>query len=251
FAVSAARRYIMQTPMKRSAILVHGYGVRGFFWSALKEELREEFGNILTPDFDIESVDSGVEILLDVARRERERTGEPVVLIGHSLGGVISALAAQRLDRDEASHLVIVAAPYGEMHSGGVSKLLRLAVRFKIIPGWMIRGRFFGPDVPKEKQKELFSKAVKESEGLQDLSRQERWFHTGAFSEPLEQAILVIASEGDQIVTPRETMAFGRELRAETLLLPRAAGVGHNDFGYWPPAAKKTADEIRRFLERR
>ena len=237
--------------MKRSAILVHGYGVRGFFWSALKEELRKDFGNILTPDFEIENVDSGVQMMVDLARREHERSGEPVILIGHSLGGVISALAAQQLSKEEVSHLVIIASPYGTVHSGGVSKLLRLAVRFKVIPGWMIRPRFFGPEVPKEKQKELFSKAVKESEGLQDLSRQERWFHTGAFSEPLEQAILVIASEGDQIVNPEETMAFGRELRAETLLLPRATGVGHNDFGYWPPAAKKTADEIRRFLERR
>jgi predicted alpha/beta hydrolase family esterase len=237
--------------MKRSAILVHGYGVRGFFWSALKEELREDFGNILTPDFEIESVNGGVATLVDLAHRERERSGEAVVLVGHSLGGVLAALAAQQLSREEVSHLVIIASPYGNMHSGGVSKLLRLAVRFKIIPGWMIRPRFFGPAVPKEKQKELFSKAVKESEGLQDLSRQERWFHTGAFPEPLEQAILVLASEGDQIVNPEETMAFGRELRAETLLLPRAAGVGHNDFGYWPPAAKKTADEIRRFMERR
>lgn len=237
--------------MGATAILVHGYGVRGFFWSALKEELAEDFSSILTPDLDIESVDAGVDSVVELARRQREKSGAPVVLIGHSLGGVICALAAQRLSREEASHLVIIASPYGDVHSGGVSRLLRLAVRFKLVPGWMIRPRFFGPEVPKERQKELFSRAVQESEGLQDLSRQEKWFHTGAFPDPLKQAVLAIASEGDQIVNPEETVAFARELRGETLLLPREAKVGHNDFGYWPPAARKTADEIRRFLERR
>jgi pimeloyl-ACP methyl ester carboxylesterase len=237
--------------MGQTAILVHGYGVRGFFWSALAEELAKDFSTILTPDFDIESVDAGVAALLELVRHHRETSGEAALLIGHSLGGVICALAAQRLSREEASHLIILASPYGEVHSGGVSRLLRLAVRFGLVPGWMIRPRFFGPEVPKAKQKELFSRAVKESAGLQDLSRQEKWFHTGAFPEPLEQAVLVVASEGDQIVSPDETMAFARELRAETVLLPREAKVGHNDFGYWPPAAKKTADEIRRFLERR
>lgn len=237
--------------MGQTAILVHGYGVRGFFWSALKEELAEDFSSILTPDLDIDSVEAGVGTVENLARRERKASGDPVVLIGHSLGGVICALAAQRLSREEASHLVIIASPYGKVHSGGVSRLLRLAVRFGLVPGWMIRPRFFGPEVPKEKQKELFSLAVKESEGLQDLSRQEQWFHTGAFPEPLEQAVLAIASEGDQIVSPEETVAFSRELRGESILLPREAKVGHNDFGYWPPAAQKTADQIRRFLERR
>lgn len=237
--------------MGKTAILVHGYGVRGFFWSALQQELTDDFSTILTPDFDLESVEEGVEALMELVRQERENSGEPTTLVGHSLGGVICALAAQRLSREEVSHLVILASPYGEVHSGGVGRLLRLAVRFGLVPGWLIRPRFFGPEVPKKKQKELFSQAVRESAGLQDLSRQEKWFHTGAFAEPLEQAILTIASAADQIVSPKETIAFARELRAEQALLPKEAKVGHNDFGYWPPAAKLTADEIRRFLERR
>lgn len=234
--------------MSATAILIHGYGVRGFFWSALKEELRPDFERIATPDLDIESVESGVDDLVELVRQERDASGEPAVLIGHSLGGVLAALAAQRVSRDEASHLVVIAAPYGDVSSGGVNPLLRLAVRFGLIPGWLIRPRFFGPGVPKEKQKELFSKAVKESEGLQDLSRQERWFHTGAFPEPLEQEVLAVASDADQIADPKETVAFGRELRAETVVLPKELKVGHNDFGFWPPAAQRTAEEIRRFL---
>ena len=237
--------------MRESAILVHGYGVRGFFWSALKEELAGDFSTILTPDFDIDNVDEGVESVVELVRKRRNESAEPVVLIGHSLGGVISALAAQRLTREQASHLIVIASPYGTVYSGGVSRLLRFAVRFGLVPGWLIRPRFFGPEVPKDAQSELFSRAVKESAELRDLSRQEKWFHTGAFAKPVAQAVLAIASEEDQIVDPEETLAFARELRAESLLLPKEAKVGHNDFGYWPPAAKKTADEIRRFLERR
>ena len=232
------------------AILVHGYGVRGFFWDALKAELQSEFREILTPDFHMESVEEGVGDLVELVRSRSRAHGEPVVLIGHSLGGIVSALAARELSRFEASHLVVMASPYGEMGSGGVSSLLRLIVRFKLVPGWMIRARFFGPDVPRETQSELFSKAVSESDGLRDLSTQKKWFHTGAFPDPLEQAVLVIASSWDRIVSPESTMAFADELSAERVKLPRSARVGHNDFGYWPPAARRTASEIRDFLAR-
>lgn len=237
--------------MSRRAILIHGYGVRGFFWDALKEELTASFERVLAPDLDMESVEQGVSTLEELLRREAAESGEPVVLVGHSLGGVISAIAAGRLGGGVVSHLVVVAAPYGRISSSLTGKLLRLAVRYRLIPGWVLRPRFFGPRVDRETQKALFSRAVPESAGLRDLAKQEQWFHTGAFDEPLEQATLVIASEGDQIVEPAATVAFGRELRAETTVFDREAGIGHNDFGYWPPAAKRTAEEILRFLERR
>jgi pimeloyl-ACP methyl ester carboxylesterase len=235
--------------MKSSAILIHGYGVRGFFWSALKEELQGSFQSVLAPDFEVERVEAGVSAIVELVREERKRNGEPAVLIGHSLGGVLAALACRELSLKEATHLVLVAAPYGEIPSGGISTLLRFAVRFKLIPEWVIRPRFFGSEVPKEKQKELFSRAVPESRALQDLSRQKRWFHTGTFSELPEQRVLAIASAADRIVDPRETIAFGEELQGETLLLPEEAGVGHDDFGFWPPAAKRVAEAVARFAK--
>lgn len=234
--------------MAKNAILIHGYGVRGFFWSALAAELTEDFGEILTPDLQMATVEEGVAQVVDLARENREITGEPVALIGHSLGGVIAALGARRLTAEEASHLIVIASPYGNVHSGGIGKLLRLAVRYRLIPAWVVRPRFFGPEVPRATQKALFSQAVTESEELRDLSRQDRWFHTGAFPEPPVQRTLVVASAADRIVNAAETLAFGGELGGETVLLPESEGIGHNDFGYWPPAARRVAAEIREFL---
>jgi hypothetical protein len=112
-----------------------------------------------------------------------------------------------------------------------------------------IRRRFFGPQVPEALQRQVFDAATDESRELKALSRQRRWFHTGAFPHGVPQRSLVLASEADRIVDHRETEGFAHAIGAQYRRYPAPLGIGHNDFGMHPPAAKRTATEILRFLE--
>lgn len=231
----------------RPLVLIHGYGVRSYFWSALRPPLEHHFDDIEAPDLELPGIDAGIEIVREVCTRVRDRSSRPVVLVGHSLGGVLSALAARDLDRETVSHLVVIASPYGEKVGRAFGPLLRLRYALGLVGRDEVRGRFFGPAVPEETQRRVFDSAADESAELKALGRARRWFHTNAFPRGVPQDSLVIGSAADRIVHIDETREFAQALDAEMVTIPAADGVGHDDFGVHPPVADRTARRIIEF----
>ena len=234
---------------RRPVMLVHGYGVRSFFWDALRNELSSIFDHIEAPDFTIDDVNDGVRSVTSQCRDIRTRSKGAVTLVGHSLGGVLAALAARDLDTATVSHVVIIASPYGEPVGRAFGPLLRVRFALGLVGRGEMRRRFFGPCVPEEIQRRVFSSAVDESAELKALARKRRWFHTDAFPNGIAQRTLTIASEADRVVDYRETVEFAFATSACSIVYPAAYRVGHNDFGVEPSAARRCADDIARFID--
>ena len=233
----------------RTAILVHGYGVRSFFWDALRNELSRVFDRIKAPDFAIDDIQDGVRSLMSQCRTARESSSGAVTLIGHSLGGVLAALASRDLDTDIVSHAVLIASPYGEPVGRAFGPILRIRFALRLVGQREMRRRFFGPRVGEETQRRIFSSAVDESAQLKGLARKRRWFHTDAFPAGLAQHTLAIASEADRVVDYRETVEFAHAASARTIIYPASDAVGHNDFGVEPAIARRCAEDIARFID--
>lgn len=232
-----------------AVVFVHGYGVRGSFWSALRPLAEKRFPTVLAPDLAVLGCWEGVALLSDYVSMVHSAYGVPVVLIGHSFGTTTAALTARNLGATVVSQLVLIAGPYGEPVGRSFSPLYRLLYAMKMLPSRTIRNRLYGPDVPDEVKAEIRRTHVMEAETFRaELRRQRRWYHTGAFSTGLDQPSLVIASARDRMVSLRETTEFARAIRATLHVFPAAERIGHNDFGVHAPAAERTWRVVEPFL---
>jgi alpha-beta hydrolase superfamily lysophospholipase len=100
------------------AVVAHGYGEHAGRYAHVAERLVAEGAAVYAPDFEghgvsdgdrarIESIDDLVDELASVYGAGRgANSGAPIVLIGHSLGGLISTRFVQR-DRPELAALVL------------------------------------------------------------------------------------------------------------------------------------------------
>ncbi|TVQ29175.1 MAG: alpha/beta fold hydrolase [Spirochaetaceae bacterium] len=220
-------------------LLLHGYGVRGSIWRPMQEALGDQFGRIVAPDMDAASVDELVTLALGRVRRLALEEDGPVFVIGHSLGAVLAAIAAQEIGAPTVAGAVLIAPPFGERSSvpGPVLKFLLLR---RLIPPALLRPRFFSRQTPKSVQRAVFASAVPEAPALRELSFQRSWFHTARFDEPLSVPTLVVASEADRIVPVAQSSAFAAAIAATLRVFPGADGIGHDDFF----AAEEVVDRV-------
>jgi pimeloyl-ACP methyl ester carboxylesterase len=84
---------------------LHGAGASPISFTWLKQQLREHQSKFLSYQLD-ESTHSCVDRLSNAIAVE----SEPVVLIGHSMGGIIGRICA---DHSKVSHLITLCAPFG------------------------------------------------------------------------------------------------------------------------------------------
>jgi len=229
--------------------MLHGYGVRGKTWDEMRTALLSRFQTIHTPDLAGESIG-------DLAVRAEEaicacsaEAQTPIVVAGHSLGAVMAAVAARNLGAEFVGAVVLMAPPFGErdLPGGGI---LRFLLKHRLIPGWLIRPRFFSSLTPTPVQKQVFREAVPEHPALQAATMEQEWFHTSLFSGPLAIPSLVIASEADRIVPASQSAAFAAALGAELWLLPASRGVGHDDLFASATVVREIADRIAAFAGR-
>lgn len=240
----------MSTPGKisRTLVLLHGYGVRGSFWRYLKPVLEERFQEVHTPDLEMSSLENLISATSSYCRTAAQQSGHPIVLVGHSLGGVLAALVAQDLANDAVDRAIIIAAPYGEHRMSKLgAALTRVLIRFRLIPDSLARLRFFSNKSPVERQKALFADAVPESAELQSMLFAPVWFHTEKVLGPLPVPSLVIASESDKVVPYTQTIEFAHVLRSQTRIFAAQENVAHDDFAAAPELIQQTADIVQTF----
>ncbi len=233
----------------KSVICLHGYGVRGFFWEPVRPLLQEAFPEVLTPNLKLQNTRTLLDHAEEIVHGKSKLDRGPVVLIGHSLGGVAAAMCARHLGSRVVSKVVILAAPYGEQERvpGTVTRFL---LRHQLIPNVLIRSRFFTAKTAPEDQRRIFDHAVRESKELQDEIFERRWFHTDYFPPPLEQPSLVVASAYDKTVPMQQTLQFADALDAERIVLDYSRKVAHNDMIWAPEVRRSLFPDIVGFLKR-
>jgi len=232
----------------RTVVLLHGYGVRGSFWRYLKPELETRFDTVHTPDLEMSSLDTLITSTSSYCRELARRSGHRLILVGHSLGGVLASLVAQELGHECVDRVVIVAAPYGKQHASKLgTAVIRFLIRFRLIPDRLARLRFFSNNSPAERQKALFADAVPESVELQNMLFAPVWFHTEKLRGPLSVPSLVIASEFDKVVPCAQTLELAEVLRSQTRIFSAHEQVAHDDFAAAPELIQLTADIVYSF----
>ncbi|TVR90406.1 MAG: alpha/beta hydrolase [Spirochaetaceae bacterium] len=237
-----------QEKSNRTVVLLHGYGVRGSFWRYLKPVLAERFEKVRAPDLEMSTLETMTSSTSSYCRTLAHSTGQRLILVGHSLGGVLAAIVAQELGADVVDRVVIIAAPYGEHRMSKVgAAITRLLIRFRLIPDAVARRRFFSDNSPTERQKTLFAEAVPESAELQNMLFAPVWFHTKSLVSPLPVPSLVIASEFDKVVPYTQTLQFAEVLSSQTRIFAVQEQVAHDDFAAAPIHVQQTADIVYSF----
>ncbi len=83
------------------------------------------------------------------ARFVREKTGKPLYLLGHSMGGLIAELTAQKLTANEIAGIICVASPFDfsphQASLGPYYRLLKFVVSHRINAPLGPLSRLFGP----------------------------------------------------------------------------------------------------------
>lgn len=222
----------------RRIICIHGYGVRGFFWTPLKLHLEEYFSEVLTPDLKMEDIPSAITEVRELAKIHSRESGQPVILCGHSLGGILCAMAAKELEKNDLHSLIVMASPFGR-RKNGMNPLIKFLLKHKLIPGWAVRSQFFGSNTPVHLQKELFNNAVPENLSIQEAVTEPTWFHSEEINHPFGFPVLGLASEADKIVSSRETQLFTEALGGQFYTFPFSLQIGHDDFTVHEPAIKQ------------
>jgi pimeloyl-ACP methyl ester carboxylesterase len=249
YVLYPARYRVREEDVKdpRRIICIHGYGVRGFFWTPIRLRLEQYFDQVIAPDLRMEDIPSAISEVEELARVHARESGHPVILFGHSLGGVLSAMAGMRLEDGDIDSLIIMASPYGQRRKG-MNPLLKFLLRYRLIPGWMVRSQFFGKATPEHLKKALFDKAVPESLSVQEAVAEPKWFHTDALKLPVLHKVLGLASEADRIVSATETQRFTEALGGQFYRFPLDLDIGHDDFTVYEPAIRQVMRVVIPFL---
>jgi pimeloyl-ACP methyl ester carboxylesterase len=223
-------------------ILLHGYGVRSWFWDMVKPVLEKAGYTVYAPDIWQKTLPERILALRSLI----EVQNSPVILIGHSMGGILSSVLAKELGPEKVREVIILASPFGERqgHLQGVYKFL---IKHRLLPGFMVAHRFFSKRIPKEIRRKFFAKAVPEPYEIQDLVFQKRWFHTDILTSGLEQKTVVIASKMDLVVHWKLTKSFAEAIEADFKIYEKQRKVYHNDFVVDPELIQDIVEIVESF----
>ncbi|MFO8064669.1 MAG: alpha/beta fold hydrolase [Spirochaetota bacterium] len=230
----------------KTLVCLHGFGVRGYFWEIIVPHLQTHYQRVLTPDLQMDTLETLLANGRDIVEHAHGEEGAPVAVVGHSLGAVVGALTARDLGPGIVDRAVLIAPPFGE-RAEVPGPLVRFLLAHKLIPDFVTRPRFFTKHTPLDIQKSIFSRAVDESAELQSLLFTERRFHTDLFDGPLSVPSLIIASDADRIVPARESRAFAERINASLTVYPRHRNIGHDDLTCSPTIAAEVSQRIMEF----
>ena len=233
--------------LSNGAVFLHGYGVRGYIWAPLQSAFNNELGPVATPDLEAESITDLLNKAKARIRRQSLECDAPVLVLGHSLGAVIAAVAARDLGPEVVSHAVLIAPPFGD-RDYLPGPILQFLLKHRLVPPALLRPRFFSKHTPPRIRRSVFRSAVRESPGIQALTFERRWFHSAFFPVPLVQPTLVVASPGDRIVPVSQSVEFAKVLGATTHVMELEPAVAHDDYFASTEVAASVAGAVLAFL---
>ena len=232
----------------RTLILLHGYGVRSFFWEPIKTFFESKFPQIYVPDLNMENptvlVDSTKEYILSIKNQHQEAE---IFLVGHSLGGVVAILLAQELGPQVIKKVALLAVPYGEQKIPFKS-LTRFLIKHRLIPDFLSRPRFFSKQTPKRVQKNMFKQVVPESEAMINEILNDKYFHTDLITGKLPQDAIFMFSEYDKVVSVAQCRILAEKLGTKAIEYPKDKKVAHDDFITAPTIANEVSARIIDFF---
>jgi triacylglycerol esterase/lipase EstA (alpha/beta hydrolase family) len=169
----------------RPILLVHGYCNHGSAWAYLQPLLaKKEIGPVYTVNLGhpFRSIQEYAKHVAEKAASIRAETGQSqLILIGHSMGGLVSALYATKLaPADSVTDVITLGSPLGGTH------LARLALG------------------PNGKEMRLASIFTQELKSLIETNPKIRFYH--------------LATRTDQLVFPCESALLGNDLSRQLTL---------------------------------
>lgn len=100
----------MSGPAPASVVLVHGAWHRGSCWAPLVDALADRRCAAVAPDLPSDRPGLGAEAYADAVLSAVPSGPDPVLLVGHSLGGLTVPVVAERLGPERVAGLVLLAA---------------------------------------------------------------------------------------------------------------------------------------------
>jgi len=222
--------------------------MRGFFWDLWLIDSASRGILSLAPDLQFDTPFQGAQMLVNLVDQQFSAHKKQIVLIGHSLGGILVALAARSIPREQLRALVIIGSPFGSPGRSSLDILIRSLIRIHLIPGFLIRNTFFGPKVSKESQQLLFDKAVPESQQLLNIVSDSSWLKDELFPEPIPLPVLGITSPWDKIVPPASSRHLIDALGGTFVELGEEIKMGHNDLAVLPDTVTHLSTLIDEWL---
>ncbi|ANJ87150.1 esterase/lipase family protein [Pandoraea oxalativorans] len=103
-----------------AVLLLHGYGCNRAFWLRFSRHLADAGYHCdainLAPIFG--DIDDYAETIANAAQRLAERTRLPVVIIGHSMGGIAARACLRRFPTLPVAHTITLGSPhFGTLHA--------------------------------------------------------------------------------------------------------------------------------------
>lgn len=231
----------------RILVLLHGYGVRSFFWEPIITFFESKFPQINVPDLQMDNpavlVESTKKYILDL----KNKSDAEIFIVGHSLGGVLAILIAQELGPDVIKKVALLAVPYGEHHIKFKS-FTRFLIKNRLLPDFITRPRFFSKHTPKKVQKKLFKQVVPESEAMIDEILNEKYFHTDLVKNKLPIDSIFFLSEYDKVAPYKQSLALATILGSKMVVYKKENKVAHVDYIAGPTIANEVANQIIDFF---
>ena len=113
-------------PARRGTVFVHGFVCNRGFWNPWLQRLRESGHPFIAVNLEpvFGSIDEYVPIIEDAVQRISQATGQPPVLVCHSMGGLAARawLCARRAE-SRVHHIVTIASPHQGTWLGRFSRM--------------------------------------------------------------------------------------------------------------------------------
>ena len=227
--------------------MLHGYGVRSNFWEPITTFFESKFAQIYTPDLQMDNTTVLLESTKKYILGIKQKANSDIYLIGHSLGGAISAILSQELGPTVIKKVVLIAVPYGEQKIAfkGLTKFL---IKYRLIPDFLSRPKFYSKNTPKSVQKKLFKQVVPESEQMIDEILKDEYFYTRLLTKPLPQENMFLISEYDKVVPFKQSQKMAEILHSKVVFYPKERKINHSDYIAGPTISKEVSDIIISFF---
>lgn len=233
----------------RTLILLHGYGVRSFFWEPIKTFFESKFPQIYVPDLIMEDPTKLIATTKNYVQQiKNNHPDAEIFLVGHSLGAVVALLVANDLGPNVVKKVVLLAPMFGEQHVSFKS-FTRFLIRYRLIPNLLSRPRFFSKNTPKQVQKRMFKQVVPESDALLDAVLADKIIYTDLIQGTLPQKSMILCSEYDKVVPVQQSLKLAEIIGSKVIQYPKERKIAHDDYITAPTIADEVSTTIVDFFK--